>query len=162
MFRSSEKTIATYKPMIQCTVWEGLWRWVGGLGIWCVHSLPSRVEPIHPLIFPSQVLRTGVRRGRLASRCSDCVPVRILPVGLPFPLAFHVELKGLRMSSAGQSRVGEEGTRGSVMALAGQDNSLVCEWIWEEWVMFPLRYAESSICFIWFCNIAQFSWNLSS
>lgn len=43
-----------------------------------------------------------------------------------FPLAFHLELKGLRVSSAGQSRVGEEGTRGSEMALAGKEDGLVC------------------------------------
>lgn len=77
-------------------------------------------------------LGTGVHSGRLARRCSGCVPVRILPVGLPFPLAFHLELKGLRESSAGQSGVGGEGIRGSEMALAGQEDGLVCGWMWVE------------------------------
>lgn len=58
-----------------------------------------------------------MRRGRLASRCIGFVPVRILPGGLPFPSVFHLELKELRENSAGQRRVGEEGTRGSETAL---------------------------------------------
>lgn len=50
--------------------------------------------------------------------------VRILTVRLPFPLAFHLELKGMRESSPRRSWVVEEGTRGSVMALARHEDGL--------------------------------------
>lgn len=43
---------------------------------------------------------------------ADVLP-RILPVGLSFPVAFHVELKGLIESSAGQNRAEDGGTGGS-------------------------------------------------
>lgn len=65
----------------------------------------SNPQSSHPRSWTEwRPLGTGVHRNWLASRCSGCVLVRILLVWLPFPLAFHLELKGLRQRSAGQSR----------------------------------------------------------
>lgn len=105
----------TYKPMIQSTVTG----WMGDLVLVCSARL-GRTYPTLDL----PILGPEMSRGPLGLACvvagwTADVPLRILPVGLPFPLAFHLELKGLRVSSAGQFRAREEGTRGSEIALGG-------------------------------------------
>lgn len=58
--------------------------------------------------------------------------VRILLVGLPFPLVSYAELMGLRESSSGNSNVIKEGKRGSMMALNWQEDGLVCKSKWSK------------------------------
>lgn len=98
-------------------------QWVGAGRGYGAYALPGKTNlPILGLVQSQVPLGLCVHRCRLESRCSDSVFVRILPVGLLFPLGFHLELKGLRVHFA---RVGEEWTRGSETALTGLKDCLV-------------------------------------